>query len=366
MCRTSVGFWKTVNYLNLDEIQKIQIDHTSRCNCSCPQCARMFNDSLNPSMPITDLTVADYEIMLEPFKENQITLFHCGNYGDVIASPTFDAAHEYCLTKNVKHIRIATNGSMRKPEWWADLAKKSKDKLSIIFSIDGLADTNHLYRVGSNFNKIIENASAFIDNGGIAEWAFIEFQHNYHQIDEAQELANKLGFNKFTVKYTARFADQNQSDTVTKKGNVVKDTDNNRNTVVKKSIENFDNYVLTTPISCKYKKDKTVFIDMTMKMWPCCWLGAPNYFHHKNKQQPSFDHLKSLYGDSFNDMRVHGWDVLNHEFFSSYLNNSWNNQDNKFRRIYTCGRTCGEKFEFSSGHGKNKNDKQLTGSTNEK
>jgi hypothetical protein len=97
-----------------------------------------------------------------------------------------------------------------------------------------------------------------------------------------------------------------------------------------------------------------------MKLWPCCWLGAPSYFHHKNKQQPSFDHIKNLYGESFNDMRIHGWDVLKHDFFNSYLHNSWNNQDDTFKRIYTCGRTCGKKFEFSSGHGKNKNDKQLS------
>lgn len=350
-----------MSYLNLEEIQKIQIDHTSRCNCACPQCARIFNNSINPSMPITDLEVTDYKILLEPFKKNQITIFHCGNYGDVIASPTFDDVHDYCLTKDVKHVRIATNGSMRKPDWWKSLATRSGDKLSIIFSIDGLADTNSLYRVGSNFEKIIENASAFINAGGKAEWAFIEFKHNYHQIEEAEQLAKKIGFEKFTVKYTARFAALDQKNAITKKGNVVEDVENNRNTQDKEEIKsiykNFDDYVLKTPITCKYKRDKTVFVDMTMRLWPCCWLGAPSFFHHKNVQQPSFDHLADLYGNDFNNMRIHGWDLLNHEFFKSYLEESWNSPTDKFKRIYTCGRTCGEKFEFSSGHGKNKNDK---------
>lgn len=352
-----------MSYLDINDIQKLQIDHTSRCNCACPQCARMFNDSLNPSMPITDLTVDDYKILLQPFAANSLTIFHCGNYGDVIASPTFDAVHDYCLAQDVKHVRIATNGSMRKPEWWADLAVRSKNKLSVIFSIDGLKDTNHLYRVGSNFDKILENASAFINAGGTAEWAFIEFKHNYHQINEAESLAKAMGFNKFTVKYTARFADQNQTVTTTKKGNTVADTDNNQNKADKDQIKlqyvDFDDYVVNTPITCKYQRDKTVFVDMTMRLWPCCWLGAPTYFHHKNKQQDSFTHLKTLYGEDFNNMRLHGWDVLNHEFFKSYLDQSWNSQTDKFKRIYTCGRTCGGKFEFSSGHGKNKHDKNL-------
>lgn len=352
-----------MKYLSIQDIKRIQIDHTSRCNCSCPQCARMFNDKLNEKMPVTDLTLSDYEILLAPFPPKQLTLFHCGNYGDVIASPTFDEVHDYCLSKDVKHVRIATNGSMRKPEWWADLAKRSSDKLSIIFSIDGLSDTNHLYRVGSNFEKIIENASAFIKAGGKAEWAFIEFKHNYHQIAEAEELARKIGFEKFTVKYTARFADLDQKTTTTKKGNVVEEADNNQNTKDKQDIvalyKDFDDYVMKTPITCKYKRDNTMFVDMTMKLWPCCWMGAPAYFQHKNKQQPSFDHLINLYGNDFNNMRIHGWDVLNHEFFETYLYNSWNEQTDKFKRIYTCGRTCGEKFEFSSGHGKNKHDKEL-------
>lgn len=46
-------------------------------------------------------------------------------------------------------------------------------------------------------------------------------------------------------------------------------------------------------------------------------------------------------------------EVFEHDFFQTYLDRSWNNQDDTYKRIYTCGRTCGDKFEFSSGHGKN-------------
>lgn len=342
-------------YLNVNEIEKIQLDHTSRCNCMCPQCARVFNGKiLNPSMPITDLTINDYKILLEPF--DNIKLFHCGNYGDALVSPTWDETFEYSLTK-VKQIRIATNGSIRTKDWWQDLARKGKNKLSVIFSIDGLKDTNHMYRVGSNFEKIMENAKAFIDAGGNAEWAFIEFKHNYHQIKEAENIAKDMGFKNFTVKYTARFADRNQKITQGRKGISVEDKDENHNQKdivdIRKKFKTFDEYVQNTPITCKYKKDKTVFVDMCMKLWPCCWLGAPEYFHTPTEQTASFQHLWNLYGKDFNNIRIHGWKVLEHEFFQQYLDRSWNNQDNKFKRIYTCGRTCGDKFEFSSGHGKN-------------
>jgi len=352
-------------YLNLSEITKIQIDHTSRCNLACPQCARIVDGkTVNPSMPITDLTLDDYKILLEPFDEkHKVVLFHCGNYGDVLVSPTFDETFEYSINHpGVKKIRIATNGSARTPEWWANLAKLGGDRLNVIFSVDGLSDTNHIYRVGSNFEKIIENAQAFIDAGGIAEWAYIEFKHNYTQIEEAEALAKKMGFSKFTAKYTARFAEQDQKSLETRKGTVVeeKENQNTRDKIdIRKKFSSFDEYVENAPITCKYKRDKTVFVDMCMRLWPCCWMGAPKYFNAKTPQTASFEHFFSLYGEDFNDMRQHGWDVLNHEYYTDYLERSWDNRDDKFKRIYTCGRTCGDKFEFSSGHGKNIKSEEL-------
>ena len=340
-------------YLSIDEIETIQLDHTSRCNLACPQCARTGNTSL----VMTDLTVNDYKIILEPFEKNKLTLFHCGNFGDALASPTFDETFDYCLSQDVKKIKIATNGSLRNPEWWKELAIKSRNKLFVNFSLDGLEDSNHIYRVGSNFKKVIENAKSFIDNGGSAEWTFIEFKHNYHQIEEARKLASDLGFKRFNVKYTARFADQNVVKVPTKTGNIVEETEKNHNREIKKEIvkthNTFENYAAKTYIHCKYKKDNTVFIDMNMNLWPCCWTAGPKNFNTISPQTESFDHVFSLYGRDFNDMRIYGWDVLNHEFFQKYLENSCNNPDNMFKRIYTCGRTCGIKFEFSSGYGKN-------------
>lgn len=338
-------------YNSVIDIKKIQIDHTSRCNLACPQCARIYKNKINPSMPISDLTIKDYKIILEPF-DNDIEIFHCGNFGDVISSPTFIETFKYCIDK-VKKIKISTNGSLRNPKWWEQLAKLGKNKLLVVFSIDGLDDTNHLYRVNSQFKKIIENATSFINAGGSAEWHFIEFKHNYHQIEEAKILAKQLGFLNFSIKYTSRFADQNKKNIENKTGYIVKDIDNNHNQKVKKSIKDFDYYVNTTTISCKFKKQKSIFIDMNMNLWPCCWLGAPKYLHHPNKQTDSLNFIFKKYGYDFNNLRVHNWDILHHDFFQKYLGESWISPNEDTQRIYTCGRTCGETFEFSSGYGKN-------------
>ena len=206
------------------------MDHTSRCQLACPQCARFHGSQteLNPYMPIDDTTVDDYKIILEPFERDTVKLFHCGNFGDSLASPTLDECIDYSIEQGVKEFKMAVNGSARSKEWWRDLAQKS-DRIVVNFSIDGLADTNHLYRVNSNFAKIMENAKAFIDAGGNARWYFIEFEHNYHQIDQAKQIATDMGFRQFNAKYTGRFAEQQQAKVETKKGTVVEDKKHNHN-----------------------------------------------------------------------------------------------------------------------------------------
>jgi len=349
---------------NVSQIEKLMLDHTSRCNLMCPQCGRVSKDQkLNPKMPITDLTLADYKILLEPFHNRPLArIIHCGNFGDVIASPTFDETLVYSLDYT-QNIRIETNGSARKPQWWRELAQKGQGKLHTVFSIDGLEDTNHLYRIGSDFDRIRANATAYIDSGGSAEWQFIEFEHNYHQIEQAEQLARDLGFNTFTVKYTARFQNAQQKEITTREGNTVQ----NRDSHIKKAYDDvtahyrdFDDYVERTPISCKFKQERKLFVDMTLRLWPCCWFGGPKYFSHDSKQWKSFEHFLNLYGEDFNCMRTHGWSVLEHEFFQTYLDQSWHTPSEQYPRIYTCGRTCGKGYEFSSGYGANHVSKILT------
>ena len=56
----------------------------------------------------------------------------------------------------------------------------------VVFGIDGLEDTSHIYRVNTSFKKVIENAEAFIKQGGLGTWQFIVFKHNVHQLESAK------------------------------------------------------------------------------------------------------------------------------------------------------------------------------------
>ncbi|SVC76683.1 uncharacterized protein METZ01_LOCUS329537, partial [marine metagenome] len=104
----------------------------------------------------------------------------------------------------IKYIDIRTNGSLRSTTWWSNFVNHLPSKHIIVFGLDGLEDTLHIYRIGADYKKVINNAKAFIDAGGIASWQFIEFEHNKHQIEEAKQLAKELGFKEFRLVSSTR------------------------------------------------------------------------------------------------------------------------------------------------------------------
>ena len=342
-------------YLTIDQIETIQLDHTSRCNLLCSQCARTNNKLL----PMKDLTVTDYEKILKPFVGKDITLFHCGNYGDVIVSPTFDETLDYCLNLGFTKIKISTNASARNPAWWANLAKLLGKKSTVTFAIDGLEKTNHLYRKNSSWKKISKNLESFISAGGRARWHYILFDHNLDDLEPAQQYAKSIGVESFSIKNSSRFltsygSEQNLLTVFPEPNN--KNIDDHNNII--KNYGSFETYLENTTIDCKYKKQKTIYVDFETRVWPCCWVGAPLFFAHDTIQKQHIVKVLNKYGYNFNSLNYHSWDeILHNNFYFQELENSWSNNfaDSKNPRLSTCGRTCGEKFEFSSGYGQNIN-----------
>ena len=85
-------------------------------------------------------------------------------------------------------------------EWWRKLAKEN---VKVTFGLDGLKDTNHPYRISTDFDKIISNANAFIGAGGFAKWHMLVFKHNEHQVEEARQMSKDLGFRKLIIQNMA-------------------------------------------------------------------------------------------------------------------------------------------------------------------
>ena len=360
-----------MEYANINEIKNLAIDHTSRCNLACPQCARTDNSIL----PMGELTLDDYEIFIPPIINTLEGIYYCGNFGDAIVSNTLVPVLEW-LYNDIGYkgwVHILTNGSARSTDWWAALAKIAPDRISITFSVDGLSDTNHLYRVNSNFEKIIANATAFIDAGGRAEWDYLVFQHNEHQIDETIQLAKELGFYAITIKQTNKFINEKQF-------NDVSTTINTTNVVKHKGTEHiiqmsskkeyegtgktqyqliidkhgsWNNYINATNITCKMKAKNSIFIDFESRLWACTWT-AHGIYHEGNNNVSHQEVCKifDMYGQNFNSLRHHSLsDVLSHDYYKEKLCASWTGaMSDPIPKLETCGKLCGDSFEFSSGY----------------
>jgi len=358
-----------MSYLDLSEIRSIQIDHTSRCNLLCPQCARVDQGKLNPLVPFDELTVEDYKVIFPKEIIKSITLVtQCGNYGDVVASNTFLDCLDWLRTNGYnRHINVITNGSARSADWWKDLAKILGKQGKVTFSIDGLKDTNHLYRVNSDWDKIIENVKTFIKAGGRARWDYLVFEHNEHQVQAAKTLAKEWKFEGFYVKKTNRFISNKNyktdtNKTMTKKINIAKKVKYQSNfDEIVQEYGSWSNYVDITEIECKFKKQNALFVDFEARLWPCTWVGAPIYFSRKdNIQKQQIHKILNHYGWHFNSLRHFNLqDVLNHEWFNNKLIESWNGlqSDNPIGKLMTCGRTCGTSYDFSSS---SENNRELT------
>lgn len=193
-------------YLKYEDIRRASVEITSRCNAACPQCPRTDNQIL----PSAELTMEDIErIFPQEFCSQLDLIYMCGNYGDAMTSNTTIPAIEYWRNMGVPQIGLYTNGSGRNPDWWRTLAKAmTGENDRVTFSIDGLADTNSIYRQNTNWDRIMQSVNAFIQAGGQAVWHYLIFEHNQHQVEEARALAEKLGFVEFVPKATSRFVAQ--------------------------------------------------------------------------------------------------------------------------------------------------------------
>jgi MoaA/NifB/PqqE/SkfB family radical SAM enzyme len=180
-------------------------------------------------------------------------MFMCGVYGDPAAGQDTLKIFQYFKKHNPNiTIGINTNGSIRNPDWWIELASLMTNKQDYaVFSIDGLEDTNHIYRQGVQWDKIIKNVSAFINAGGNAQWEMIVFEYNQHQIVQALELAKELNFSTFKTKVSRRY---------------------NRFPIeyLKPPTDYISAITTEDNIDCFAMTEKSIYVDAHGRFMPCC------------------------------------------------------------------------------------------------
>jgi MoaA/NifB/PqqE/SkfB family radical SAM enzyme len=353
-----------------DTIDEYQIEITTYCNAACPQCPRNINGlGINPFMPLTHLarTAIDQAFTAEHCRRLR-QIFFCGSYGDPIMHPEFlDILRDFRRKNPTLWLYIHTNGGVHDPEYWGEIARIMAGYGQIDFGIDGLEDTLHLYRKNVKYSKVIQNAQAFISAGGRAQWNFIVFQHNQHQVEQVKKLAQEMNFFNVLIRKTGRFFNhatveempswpvagtdfvlEPPTDPVYRNNSMMFLPD------LKKQYPNIKDYFDTTEIKCDSAQGKKVAINAQGVVLPC------NFFNHNlydarfhNGALPGANPLS--HNGKNNQVREflekHGLDNLNINYHSlteifdnkfwSELEASWTNQ----HRLFECAMTCGSKLQ---------------------
>ena len=349
-------------YLDISEVKAFQIDITSKCNLMCPQCPRVENGTLNPILPLMELSPKDYDIIFSQNCPNLAEIVLNGNYGDPVASQHIDYLVEKAENTNIR-LKIFTNASLRTSDWWSNLGEKFRQMNSmVVFSIDGLKDTNSIYRINSNFDKIMENVKSYIAGGGKARWDFLVFEHNRHQLESAKQLAKKLRFAQFQVKYTTRFLSQHLEFETDKTSQQIYNRKKKTSYKIKPTVnanafdkilktkykDSYSYFLSNAPIDCKYKNWKLLFIDFSMRVYPCCWIGQ---FPYSPSKKELFNKAVEKYSSDFNSLKHHSLEeILNHRFFANDLTDSWNNKidDAVNPRWEKCSQICNVDYGFTN------------------
>ena len=202
------------------------------------------------------------------------------------------------------------------------------------------------YRYGDNYDKIIENAQAFIKGGGNAIWRMIIFKHNQFQIEEAEKEATRLGFSDFVTCHTDRRSAWQPFTYKGKEYNLeIQDRFPEWNKKVTKNDE-FRQANTFEPIACKAVDENQFYINCYNKVWACYYL--PDYDDLAEEQ----DWYREYHEDDSNNLEEKTFDEILENKFYEALQMSW---DVESKCLSMCKRKCSvfsgitRQFEFASG-----------------
>ena len=244
------------------KIKVLHLEPTDVCQLACPLCARETDPDFNKRLQ-HHLTISQIQ---QNFSNKQIAslekMFMCGNYGDPAAGKnTLDIYRWFRELNSNIILGMNSNGALQNTFWWHELGKilnQSQDY--VVFSIDGLEDTNPVYRVNTNWKKLMSNVEAYISAGGHAHWDMLVYRHNQHQVDACEQLARDLGFKWFRAKVSKRPLTNRLESPIGWQSAIVS----------------------PGKIKCHAMAEKSAYIDAQGRLSPCCWLGERNTILEEN------------------------------------------------------------------------------------
>ena len=345
------------------KVETVHLEPTQLCQASCPMCDRNKNGGeVNQHLVNKSLTIDEVKkIFSKSFLRSLKSIYMCGNHGDPILAQDCLEMIKYFRESNPDiHLQITTNGGARKPEWWEELAQYIN---FVNFSVDGLEDTNHLYRQGVNWRILENNMQAFTDAGGTARWTFLVFNYNEHQVEEAKEYSQLLGVKKFIVKKSGRYINtydlkkRKEHQAVNRKGEFTALLSQPKNPKYQnkalghyddiiKNYGSMDRFIEQVDLKPKCVEKAEIYVSAEGHIMPCCWLHGQMYkWWRPIEESQEYKILEQNGGyDAINALIHPIEDILVGNFFKD-LQNRWGIKGIDNGRVRTCGLKCNVGFD---------------------
>ena len=269
---------------SINDIQRLHIELSSRCNARCPLCVRNIHGAdINTGYTERNLSLTDIKKIFPASVAAQIVDIElCGNFGDIVMNPETPDIIEWFQSHSPRvKVACSTNGGGGSREFWTRLGNLG---IEVTFALDGLADTHSLYRQNTLFSTVIKNAQIFMAAGGRAIWQMIHFDHNRHQVDACRKMSRELGFAEFFLRPNVRGhaavfnADGSYSHSINgapdreitapeyrqKKEYILLQR------MAKKQEPHFHQKMT---VSCQAQRKKELYVNALGEIYPCCFVG---------------------------------------------------------------------------------------------
>lgn len=376
-----------------DNVSIVHIELTNLCNAACPVCARYINHSevLNPELDLRSITFQEFKEWFPlDFVNRSNRWTFCGTNGDPLMARDLLDIIRYVAENSSAAIQINTNGGIRSPEFFVELGNilKSQTNRYVIFSVDGLEDTNHIYRRNVKWNKVYENMKAYGSTGAESQWDFLVFKHNEHQIEEARQLSKDLGIKFFAAKRAFGFENgMYYSDLKVYGKNLeyvysIEPPDNveyrNHKFNLKKSKDvwlidpasikkktqeqykidwqqkidreladyKFPEHLKNKTIQCKSQENEKIgfeiYVDATGNVFPCCYVGT--WYNGSYESPASLQIRKEIYEYGVENISLHHnslAEILNSEYLNKCFTSKWDGDSEDSSKLEFCFFNCG-------------------------
>ena len=214
----------------------------------------------------------------------------------------------------------------------------------------------------------MRNVEAYLGANGRARWDYLVFKHNQHQVDEARKLSEDMGFEKITIKSTARFMRLHQQtvwdrmplmnvkgepDGFLEKTTLPEFQNEAAMVTAKDIIDEFgslESYFEVANIKCKVARlgknqDKQrIYVSSEGLVFPCCFTASEATYTSHIETPLRKILLDSGGHDIVNAKKRPIRDIINGDIFR-HITDSWEKRSFKDGRIMKCAWICSERYD---------------------